>query len=511
MVDVQLAKELVALAGRGIRAGRGLAVDHLQAKGLVGLVGTEGAGIQRAGDKFPERIEVLELRALGAVVVGGGVVHVGRQPDHVLHARILDALEQARHLQLAPLGRAVLAVGHGFPARDTLFILAVGHKQADGHVAGNQLPGGLAGLEPLDQPLDLRAAQQVGVGAFLGLQIGGVGAAVAAHVQHKHIGQRALRQHAVDALGLGRPKRADGRVLHEGALAAGGEQLDVLLGVGGVAQQALAAGVVVGDLVVVPLPDLRHFAAEGAHIRIHQVVAVAAPVFVQGFGHLGDFGRDQVLPQRAIGQAHFGQDGAVGIDGVAAVHEHVGVGLAHGFVDAHAAKVLVDAPALAGGVPAPHQAQALACRLVRGLRGAEMALLHRRAHVGAGKVFQRDAVENVLAGRQALQVDAARAVAAGQQVGAAHALALGKAGGGGPLQPHAGVAAGARPDDGAVGQHVTALHPRGQEGAGAVAGDGGRGGLGLQHLGQQPGAAQQGARSQSPTHESAAFHRAIPC
>src|SRR2546429_2703140 len=47
----------------------------------------EAARIQRAGDEFPERVEVLEAGALGAEMVGRRVVHVGREPDHVVDAQ----------------------------------------------------------------------------------------------------------------------------------------------------------------------------------------------------------------------------------------------------------------------------------------------------------------------------------------------------------------------------------------------------------------------------------------
>ena len=64
LVDVDLAEELVAAAGRRVRDRRGLLEDHLRAEGLVQRVRAEAAGVQRAGDEFPEGREVLELRAL---------------------------------------------------------------------------------------------------------------------------------------------------------------------------------------------------------------------------------------------------------------------------------------------------------------------------------------------------------------------------------------------------------------------------------------------------------------
>ena len=485
-VYVELAEELEAFAGRRVGVARAFLENDFAAKGPVHLVGAEAARIQRAGDEFPERVEVLEAGALGAEMVGRRVVHVGREPDHVVDARVLDALEQARHLQLAAPGCAMLAIGHGLPLGAALSVLAIGHEEADGHVAGDQLPGGAAALEAVQQPLHLGAAQHVGVRAFGRLQVVAVGAAVAAHVDHEDVGQRALGQAAVQTLVHGRAEGTHGRVFHEGALAASGQQLHVLFCVARVVGHALAVRVVVGDLVVVPLPDLGDLAAQGAHVGVHEVVAVAAPEFVQRLGHLGDLGRDQVLPQRAVAQLHLRGDGAVGIDGVAAVQEHVGVGPAHGLVDAHAAKGLVDAEALACGVAAPHQAQRPRGGHARRQRRAKVPLHGGRAHIGAGKVLQHHAVEDVLARRQALQVDAARAVAAvHQQVRPAHARGVGKARGGGPFDPHARIAAGARPGDGAVSQHIAALQARGQQRPRRVARDGGGGHLGLEDGGQQ--------------------------
>ena len=251
--------------------------------------------------------------------------------------------------------------------------------------------------------------------------------------------------------------------------------------------------------MVIPLPDLGDLAAQRPHIGIHQVVAVAATELVERFGHFRDFGCDDVLPHRAIAQLDFSGDGTIGIDGVAAVQKHIGVDLAHLFIDAHATKGFVDTKALACGVPAPDQTEwAGGCARGR-QRGAEMPLHGGRAHIGAGKVFQHHAVEDVLTGWQALQVNAACAVAAAEQIRAAQLGTLRKAGGGAPFQPHAGIAAGAGPDDGAVGQHITALHAGGQQGAGAVAGHGGRGCLGAQHGGQQACAGDEGAGAQSVT------------
>ena len=53
------------------------------------------------GDELPERVEVLELRLVGVVVVRGRVVHVRGQPDRVGDARRLDEAQQVGDLELA--------------------------------------------------------------------------------------------------------------------------------------------------------------------------------------------------------------------------------------------------------------------------------------------------------------------------------------------------------------------------------------------------------------------------
>ena len=46
--------------------------------------------MERAGHELPERLEVLERRAVRIVIVSGGVVHVCRDPHRVANAGMLD-------------------------------------------------------------------------------------------------------------------------------------------------------------------------------------------------------------------------------------------------------------------------------------------------------------------------------------------------------------------------------------------------------------------------------------
>jgi hypothetical protein len=61
--------------------------------------------MQRTGDEFPERLEILELRPGRILVVGGSIVHIGRQPDGVGDAGILDVAQQFGKFEFAAGGR----------------------------------------------------------------------------------------------------------------------------------------------------------------------------------------------------------------------------------------------------------------------------------------------------------------------------------------------------------------------------------------------------------------------
>jgi hypothetical protein len=59
-------QELQAVARRLVRTVGGSREDDLRAEGRVQCVRTEGAGVQRAGDELPERVEVGERRLSGS-------------------------------------------------------------------------------------------------------------------------------------------------------------------------------------------------------------------------------------------------------------------------------------------------------------------------------------------------------------------------------------------------------------------------------------------------------------
>ncbi len=158
--------------------------------------------------------------------------------------------------------------------------------------------------------------------------------------------------------------------------------------------QLLARRPVVGDFVVIPLPDLRHLGVEAPYVVVHQVIAVGPAIVVQRLGDLAlGFGGDVAPDAPVLGGQGFGHR-AVGVDGVAAVDKKVRQAQAHGFIDAHAADVRVDAKALADGVAAPHEAYIATL----GRRAAQVAEPWLAAHATLG-IFELHAIKNGLIGR----------------------------------------------------------------------------------------------------------------
>ena len=110
-----------------------------------------GAGMQRAGDELPERLEILKDGAVRIVMMRGGVMHVGGQPDRVADAGAFHKGQQIGDLMLAPLRRAVAE-------RDG--VLA---DEADRQIGGDHFPGRIRGHEFALQPGQLRRTQDAGL------------------------------------------------------------------------------------------------------------------------------------------------------------------------------------------------------------------------------------------------------------------------------------------------------------------------------------------------------------
>lgn len=118
--------------------------------------------------------------------------------------------------------------------------------------------------------------------------------------------------------------------------------------------------------MVVPLPDLRHFGVEAADVFVYQVVAIVAAIVVEGLRNLALGFSGDIAPHPTALGGQLRRHRAVGVDGVAAVDKEVRQTHAHGFIDAHAADIGVDAEALADGVAA--QTKRILRRAVGALR-----------------------------------------------------------------------------------------------------------------------------------------------
>ena len=148
-VDRHLAEELQPEAGRqvvALRAAAPLLEDRARTERVVELLRSPGAGMEGAGNEFPERLEVLEHGRVGIVIMRGGVVHVGGDPDRIGDAGMLDEGEEIGDLDFAP-ARAAVAL------RDR-----VAAHHADRQIGGDDFPSRLLGV----------AFEQVCLGARIG-------------------------------------------------------------------------------------------------------------------------------------------------------------------------------------------------------------------------------------------------------------------------------------------------------------------------------------------------------
>ena len=178
---------------------------HFGPERVVEFVRPERSGMQRPGDEFPERLELLKLRLVGIVVMRGGVMHVRGQPHRVGDAGGLDEAQDVGDLEFAAARRAV-ALRKRFRA---LFVGGIViDDQAERHVGGDHLPGGARIQQRALQPGELIGTEEIAVGAVGGLQVRTVGAAIAALVQHEHVEMRAVIERAID------PARFDDAFAH---------------------------------------------------------------------------------------------------------------------------------------------------------------------------------------------------------------------------------------------------------------------------------------------------------
>ncbi|KPY20432.1 putative SAM-dependent methyltransferase [Pseudomonas coronafaciens pv. porri] len=430
---------------------RRLLEHQLRAKRLVQHVGAIAARIQWPGHEFPERVKVLKHGSIRLVMMRRAVMDIGGQPDTIANLLRAQVRQQLGNLQLPAERRAIIAVGNGLPTRDTGAHLAIRHAQTDRHVSGNDFPLRTRRAEFALEPVELLTTKKSGGRARLVGQVGVIAVAVAAHVEDEHIEHRAIGDLAVDAPALVRLLQAQRRVFQIRLTGTRGQQLNILDLVTII--QLFAGRPVVGDFVVVPLPDLRHFGIEAAHVFIHQIVAVIAPVFVEGLRHLAFCLGGNVAPDAAPFGSELLRHRAVGVDGVAAVDKKIGQAQTHRFVDTHAANVGIDAKALPDRVTTPDETNVTT--LLR--HAAQMAEPWFADHT-ALCIFKRNAVENRLIDRQSAQFDARGEIGALISERRHHPTRLGKHTARVPLNDHARRPIAAAPDDCLVAEYVTGLN-----------------------------------------------------
>ena len=200
--------------------------------------------------------------------------------------------------------------------------------------------------------------------------------------------------------------------------------------------------------MVVPDHELRERRVEAADVVVEQVVAIVAPELGERLGHLALLFGHQVPPHAPIVEPDLGDERVVGVDRVAGVDEDVGAGLAHRVVEPHPAHPRIDAPALPDGIGAPRDRH-VAKRAARRRRGERPR--HRLARdAQILQALERGPVEDALAGRQALQVDAGREIARFERRGTDDTAGVGERFGGRVFDDEPRVAIGAAPDDRAV-------------------------------------------------------------
>ncbi len=212
-------REILALPWRG-----GLHVFQLRAEGVVEIARAEGARVQRTGHKLPERLEILELRTARVIVMRGRVMDVGREPNDVLDAGMLDEGEEIGNFELAA---ERWAVALGDRLRAPLVRSIVPHDEPQRHVGRDHLPGGARVHQRALEPGELLGTKEHRLGSLLGLHVVGVRSPVAAHVEKEDVKRGPTGYLAVDARRLLRCRR-NRHIFVEGAGRPRGQQRHLL-------------------------------------------------------------------------------------------------------------------------------------------------------------------------------------------------------------------------------------------------------------------------------------------
>src|SRR5262249_56897931 len=107
-------EELQPEAGRqvvALRAAASLLENRTRTEGVVEGLRPPGAGMEGAGNEFPERLEVLEHGRVGVVIMRGRVVHVGGDPNPIAHAGMVDEGEEIGDFYFSPSQAAIALRG----------------------------------------------------------------------------------------------------------------------------------------------------------------------------------------------------------------------------------------------------------------------------------------------------------------------------------------------------------------------------------------------------------------
>src|SRR5215475_2995648 len=109
-VDINTAEELQAGAGREVLAllrAAALLVNRGWPKRVVELSRSPAAGMKRARDELPERLEIRKDRAVRIVMMRRRIVHVRGEPDGVAHTGVLEERQQIGDFMLPARWRPV--------------------------------------------------------------------------------------------------------------------------------------------------------------------------------------------------------------------------------------------------------------------------------------------------------------------------------------------------------------------------------------------------------------------
>ena len=372
--------------------------------------------------------------------MGGGIVHIARDPHDVVDLLVADEAEQIRDLEFAPKRPPSVPLGDGLEERRK-----VAHDQANRQAARHDLPARRAGHQRPLEPRQLGGAQVRRGLRHDGLPVLAVGATVAAQVEQEHL-DRAIAHRPIEPLRIRAVDRQRG-VLDTGLACMRGLQRHRLDRESPVVVLAPLGVPVVAHLVIVPHGELRHGGVEAPHVRVLQVVAVVAAILVDRLSHLALGQARQVAPARAVVERHLRHDGRVGVDRIAEVHEQVGLDPEHAGIRLHAAVRRVEPPALSHRVGRKDHRH-----VARARRRRREELPRRRCAPPAqvGQVLEQHSIEDPLPSRQIGEVHPGREVRAFERRGPHDPPRPSERVARGVLHRHPGGAVGPRPDHGRV-------------------------------------------------------------